>query len=244
MTNPRPIPEALLEKYLADALDGAARADVERRLAGSPEDRRRLEALRASSAAFLLQNPPGRFAARVTTQRRARWWAWGMPAIALASLLVLVLVRPSLVNAPEVEPEWSVKGQLAMAVYVKQGTGAKKLLPGEKVEAGAQLRFEVAAEKKGFVALLGRDGTGAVSVYVPEQGAQAVPYSPTSPLLDLAIELDASPGPERFYALYSLTPFDVKWADEALKRGTPLQEAADKSAPGVAITQVEVQKAL
>lgn len=70
----RRIPDTLLERYLTDALDAQTKALLEATLAESPEDRARLEELRADSAAFLIQHPPGPLVERFRQERkRARW---------------------------------------------------------------------------------------------------------------------------------------------------------------------------
>jgi anti-sigma factor RsiW len=62
---PLHLPDALLEHYLAGALDESAREQVEARLQQSAAARSRLEELRADSAAFLSRNPPGPLVARL-----------------------------------------------------------------------------------------------------------------------------------------------------------------------------------
>lgn len=54
---PRRIPDALLERYLADALSAEAKARLEATLAVSPRDQERLKELRADSEDFLLRHP-------------------------------------------------------------------------------------------------------------------------------------------------------------------------------------------
>jgi anti-sigma factor RsiW len=68
--------DALLERYLAGALDEESRARVETLLADSAAARARLEELRADSAAFLLLHPPGPLVAHFKEERRRSWWQW------------------------------------------------------------------------------------------------------------------------------------------------------------------------
>ena len=91
--HPRHIPDALLERYLTDSLDAAQRSRLEEALTHAPQERARLEALRADSAAFLIRNPPGPLVAKLQGQRRP-WWrsrpallVQGLAVVAVASLL-------------------------------------------------------------------------------------------------------------------------------------------------------------
>src|SRR5689334_7559966 len=97
---PRRIPDALLERYLADTLPAEAKARLETTLAASPGDQARLAELRADSAAFLLQHPPGSLVARFQEESgRAKWWRRPMllaPLLAAtaAAAVVLMLLPP------------------------------------------------------------------------------------------------------------------------------------------------------
>ena len=90
---PRRLTEPMLECYLVGSLDEEARARVQAVLAESEADRARLEELRAESAAFLLQFPPGPLVERFEASRRA-WWRQPLVLFVpvLASLVLLVLV--------------------------------------------------------------------------------------------------------------------------------------------------------
>jgi RNA polymerase sigma-70 factor (ECF subfamily) len=66
----RRIPDEKLEAYLEGELDAQARAQVEAALADSPLDQRRLEALHAEAAAFLLKHPPKALFERLQEERQ------------------------------------------------------------------------------------------------------------------------------------------------------------------------------
>ena len=67
----RRIPDPLLECYLVGSLDAEARAEVEAALAESEADRARFAELRADSAEFLVQHPPGLLVERFEASRQA-----------------------------------------------------------------------------------------------------------------------------------------------------------------------------
>lgn len=83
-TGARIVPDALLERYLADVLPAEARSEIEALLARSPEERARLEELRAGSAAFLLKHPPESLVARFQEEERQRQLQRKFPEAVLA----------------------------------------------------------------------------------------------------------------------------------------------------------------
>jgi hypothetical protein len=220
----RRVQDAVLEMYLASALDEPARARVERVLAESEVDRARLAELRADSEAFLLSHPPAAFAARLEPARRRterRWLPWlGTALAASAAVFGGVLLRP-VVETPE--PEYVAKGAVTLTVYRRQAGGGVPVQPGEALGAGDALQFEVKAGTSGYVAVLSRDGAGHVTVYYPYGGDAAAAYVPGQPLLPGAIELDGTPGTEQLYALFSPEPFTLGGAVKALESGAALE---------------------
>lgn len=228
----RCVPDALLERYLTDSLSAADRDQLEARLTKSPRDRDRLEELRADSAAFLIQHPPGPLVARFRRQRRRRGWRhW--PTLLTEVLLVgaavgmlLVLQGDSLLRH---EPDFSVKGSVVLVVYRKEGDTGIPVSQNARLAPNDALRFEVRAAASGYVAVLSRDGQGDVNVYYPFSREGAAPYDTSQPLLPEAIELDDALGKEDVYALYSADPFALEWSLEALRQGRLLEEAAERN---------------
>lgn len=223
-TGPRRISEPMLEGYLVGALDARARAEVEAVLAESEADRARLEELRAESAAFLIQHPPGPLVARFEASQR-RGWRGRMvllltPLLAVAAAVTLVVLVPT-------EDPYTTKGGVALALHRKHGEGSARVTPGETLSPGDSVRFEVRTEgTSGYVAVVGRDAAGVVTVYYPYGGPAAVPHDAREPLLPDAIELGEGDGEEVVYALFSAKPFSLDWAVAALKEGRDLTRAA------------------
>ena len=217
MSSPRPIPEALLERYLAGDLPDAERAALEQRLEASPEDRARLDALRADSAAYLIKHPPGPLAAKLEAQGSTpKRWAWLLAPLAAVAAGALFFAIPR----PAAEPEVTLKGELAFSAWRQlPGHGAERLESGAVVLPGDKVRFEVRAADEGFVAVLSRDAQGRVTVYYPYEGKQAEAYLPKAPILPGAIALDDTPGAEELWALFSRRGFPLAAFVEQLSRG-------------------------
>ncbi len=224
----RRIPDALLERYLADALDAAERARLDANLADSPRDRARLEELRADSAAFLIQHPPAPLVARFREERRrALWWRWMgllIPTLAAAAG-ALVFLLP-------IENPYTSKGSVVLVLHRKTDQGSHPVSPGIPLFPHDSVRFTVKTLENGFVAVLSHDAQGTVTVYYPFEGEAAAPYDATHPELPDAIELDDVLGPEHVYALHSTRPFELRWAVDALRQGHPLEKAAP---PGISV---------
>lgn len=231
--HPRRIPEALLERYLTDSLDAEQRARLDAALTHAPQERARLEALRADSAAFLLRNPPAPLVAKLQEPRRP-WWrskpallGQGLAVVAAASLL-FALYGESLRQLFRDDPEFTMKGSVVLGLYRKEGNSGVPVPPGSKLSPQDVLRFEVKAAASGFVAVLSLDGRGITTVYHPFEGAEAAAYDASQPVLPGAIELDDTLGHEDVYALYSPQPFELGWAVEALRQGRLLEEATSR----------------
>ncbi|MFZ5472252.1 MAG: hypothetical protein ACOZIN_22700 [Myxococcota bacterium] len=207
----RRVKDPLLERYLAGDLPAEAKARVEETLASSEGDRQRLEELRADSAAFLFKHPPGAFAAKVRSRRSRLFWLSALLAPLAVAAVALLLVLPG-------EDAYTTKGSLVLVLHRKTDTGSEPLSHGAEVKPGDRLRFEVRAGGAGYVAVLGRDARGQVSVYLPFDGREAVPYDPKAPMLDQAIELDGTLGQEELFAFYSPQPFALAPVREALRK--------------------------
>jgi len=211
----RRIKDALLERYLAGALPVAQATELERVLVDSPEDRARLETLRQDSGAFLLQHPAGRMLARLgeaRAQRRRRVWAWRLlvPAVALASMLLVIRLGPNPV----------VPGRIQLALFNADGQAVRA---EQVLDAGSAVRYVLQGSSMGFVAVLRRDASGQIVVHYPPGGEVAGPYDPKNPVLGFA-QLAPSAGEEEIIGLFSSTRFDIGPVVEALRTGRPLEQ--------------------
>ncbi len=221
----RTLTDIELERHLAGELPAARFA------AATDADRTRLGELRADAEAFLrsvdVDMEVRRIQQRIERSRPQEtsksWLRWFVPASALAAAAAVILVVIKRGNdSPEglrLEDETQVKGDEISLVVHRQAPGGRdgstRLSSGDPVQAGDRLRFEINAGKPGFVAVVGIDGSGKASIYYPDADAVAggrrtpTPFDPAQRLLPGAIELDATPGDERFFALYAERPFSL-----------------------------------
>jgi len=228
-----------LERFLAEDLPAARMAEIERK--ATTADRSRLEELRADNQAFLAQvdvaaevRAIGRRIDKLAPEPRklATWWRWvfagGALAAAAAALLLLVVRRAD----PPTEDDLAIKGgEVALIIH----TESRRLATGDTIGAGERIRFEINAGRRGYVAIVGIDGSGAQTVYFPVQGTQPAAIDPAvDRILPGAVKLDATPGDERFYALYSEQPFALDAALPAVRGAKP--------PAGVVITEVVLHK--
>lgn len=216
-----------LERLLADDLP----ADRARALetTATEADRARLAELRAEREAFLAEVD---VAAEVRGIGRklealapapsagwfARWQRWlvagGTFVAAGAAILLLVVLRS---GEPRRDDDVGIKGD-GVTLILHTPTG--RLASGDTVAPGDRIRFEVRAPRAGFVAIAGIDGSARATVYVPEHDREPIAYDPARDgVLPGAIELDATPGDERFYALFSTETFELDAALAGLKQG-------------------------
>lgn len=114
------------------------------------------------------------------------------------------------------------------------GGSVRRLSEGDKVKRGERIRFEVNAGRRGYAAVAGIDAKGTSTVYFPFNGKEPAAVDPSlDHVLPGAIALDATPGSETFYVLYSEQPFSLTEAltalrDPAHRTGLPRGVAASK----------------
>jgi hypothetical protein len=223
-----------LERQLAGALPAAREFDKH----ATDADRVRLGELRAEHEAFLrsvdVDNEVMRIqqrVARAAPEKRV-WWRWLVPASALAAAaaVVLVLLRRGGEQPPKPDDDFQVKGdEISLIVHVATDSGSRRLTSGDDVTAGDKIRFEVNAAKPGYIAVAGIDGSGQLSIYHPGNGTGPIEFDPHARLLPGAIKLDATPGDEHFFALYSPTPFAFDTVMPALQENRSLPAGISKA---------------
>lgn len=227
-----------LERFLSEDLPAPRMAEIEAK--ATTADRTRLEQLRTENQAFLAGvdvaaevRAIGRKMERLAPEprRMASWWRWIFAggALAAAAAALLLIVRKD--NKP-IEDDIGIKGGDVTLIIHTEG---RRLASGDTVQPGENLRFEISAGRRGYVAIVGIDGAGGQTVYFPFHGTQPAAVDPTvDKILPGAIKLDATPGDERFYALYSEQLFVLDTALSAV-RGAPLP-------PGVVMAEVVLKK--
>ncbi len=231
MGSERKFTDLELERSLAGDLSPRRARDLER--GATDADRQRLGELRAEHQALMAQLDIDaevaaihRRALRAAPARPTRfaWLRWMVSAGALAAAAAVLLIITRRSNAPSGEDDLRTKGDgVTLIVHVATGSESRPLHTGATVHPGARLRFEVNAARRGFVAVVGIDGTGEPTVYYPHDGRASAELDPRAGgLLPGAVALDATPGDERFYALYSAQPFVIDTVVPAIRAGAAI----------------------
>jgi hypothetical protein len=101
--------------------------------------------------------------------------------------------------APWRTPSERSKGggwQLGLVAQYANGR-VERVSPGAALAPGDRLRFEVAAPQDAFVSVVSLDARGSVTAFVPSTGNGLPVKAGSRQLLDGAVLLDESLGPER-----------------------------------------------
>jgi hypothetical protein len=239
MASDRKLTDLELERHLAGDLPQARFAEA------TDGDRARLGELRAEAEAFLrsvdVDMEVKRIHQRVErmTPPKRSWLRWFVPASALAAAAAVILVvlkrggdSPGRPNGDDL----AVKGDdVSLVVHLASGDSSTRLSTGDSVRPGDRIRFEIGATKPGYVAVIGIDGSGKPSIYHPDGGTAPAAFDPANRLVPGAIELDATPGAERFIVLYSDRPFAFDVVVPALAMNSALP-------PGISKAEVVLEK--
>lgn len=215
----RKLTDLELERLIAGDFPAARAAELEAK--ATQADLARREELKAEHAAFLGSvdidaevRAIGKKMARMEPEKapRASWWRWIFTggALAAAAAAVIVLVGRRDPEGPT-DDDIGIKGDsITLVVHAANDAGSRTLASGDTIAPGTRIRFEVGAPKRGYVTVIGFDARGATTVYYPFGGAQAAVYDPTTGgLLPGAIAVDATPGAEKYFAVFSEQPFSI-----------------------------------
>ena len=138
----------------------------------------------------------------------ARWWLLA-PALAAAVALVIVLVGVGR-ERPEPEADLAIKGGASARVYAHRDDRTFAVEDGTRLAAGDRIRFAIVPAGAPFLLIASIDGSGAATIYYPYGGRASAPLGPAGRgELPGSIVLDAAPGPERVFALFSDEPLDA-----------------------------------
>ncbi|HTE56381.1 MAG TPA: DUF4384 domain-containing protein [Kofleriaceae bacterium] len=214
-------------------LDGALRSTAEQHLAGCGACRDRLEATRADDAAVaaaVASAPPAWLEARpvggpALRDRRRRWLGASGLGLGLAAAATAVLVAgraadpapPDGVRTPGKTGggggggrATSAKGPTLSVVAHVQRAASGAVLELEEdvaVEPGDRVQLSYTAPEAGFVAVVGRDQAGHVTLYYPAGGTASAPAAAGTGIpLPFSIELDAAPGDEIVQVIWCRDP--------------------------------------
>jgi hypothetical protein len=166
--------------------------------------------------------------------RRPFWLRWLLPigTLAAAAAALVFFLQSKKPAAPRGDDDdFRTKGDdISLIIHGE----AQPLLSGDVITAGAKIRFEAQGSKPGFIAIVGIDGTQQTTVYYPYGATDATKIT-TDRMLPGAIQLDATPGDETFFAMFSTKPFSI---DAVL----PAVRGTGKLPAGVAMSRVVLHK--
>jgi anti-sigma factor RsiW len=230
-----------LDALALGALPAAEAALAHAHLAGCAACTSQLEAVRASGEEFARSVLP-RTLARVHERAARPAWtrflrAWTLlPVSALAAAAVLMLVlHGSATLAPTTragdDSGLAIKGGATLRVFADHESHVFQVRDGDRLAPGDRIRFVVEPAGLPYLLVASVDGKGTPSIYYPYDArvsgrlTQAITIE-----LPGSIVLDAAPGPERLFALFSREPLDAQVVRAALaelgKRGPDAVRAA------------------
>jgi hypothetical protein len=222
--------EPHLSPYLLDSLrlgrvsEDAARA-ARSHLGDCATCRRLDDSLVADQRHFVEEVLPrsrGRLQARVEEAAGARSWRrWMLLTLAPVAFLVVLLVRPRPGEQGASPPLY--QGEKGGSTFFVVGQREGRVFPvagAGPLRAGDSIRFVVTSLMP-YVMIASVDARGRAQVYAPFQGTQSAAVA-VERRLELpeggSIQLDATPGPERIFALFSRRPLAARVVLEALER--------------------------
>jgi hypothetical protein len=143
----------------------------------------------------------------VLERRRARrrWYWLAAPALAAAAFAVVLLVQPS--------PDVTAKGgRPSCEVFARRSGRIFLVKDGSALTPGDEIRFVVRPAGYRHVLVASVDSAAVTTVYAPygEKKSLKLPSSTDRAELPGSVRLDATPGPERLYCLFSQRPIDAE----------------------------------
>jgi hypothetical protein len=153
--------------------------------------------------------------ARRRDRLRRRWAAWlALPVAAATALLLLVTGRQHDGVSPVAggESALGVKGSALFEVFARRngpaadvdGPSVVRVHDGMRLAPGDALRFVLFPSGMPYVLIASVDGAGQVNIYYPFHGeASALTTGQGAISVPGSIVLDAAPGPERLFVIYS-----------------------------------------
>lgn len=220
------ISDLTFDAWRAGELNAERTGTLEQHLALCERCRRRQESIADQASRFWAQAPEQRLPARAAAGKavRRRWLA---PSALAFSALAATVVWLRLAPESRVDHEETRRKGPSHIVFHVQHEGSVKLgEDGERVFPGDRLRFSITTGKPAHVAILSLDGAGVATVYFPQgktsRGFGMVSGQP----LDSSVLMDSTLGPERIWALFCDTQFDLDPLRAQLERERALKPPA------------------
>jgi hypothetical protein len=223
----RSLPDWLLERLAAGDLP-PARATQARNHLWATGEAGRLRGLEASNLALLAAHPPAEVAREVHRRRQTpprRWsLALARPALAAGLAALALLAAPGGGGQSDTREKGIGAGvafEPALAVYRKGDLPLRPLVAGSAVLPGEVIQVEYLSAGRRYGVVASVDARGQVTLHLPEQPgpAPALDGQGAHPVPS-ALELDDSPGFERFVFVTADIPFSTGVVVEALRHGS------------------------
>jgi hypothetical protein len=219
MTEPSHLSAYQLDSLRAGRLDGEGARAARGHLAACPTCRRLEDSLLAEQRHFaheVLPRTRAALRARIeSAPRRAAWPRWAFLTLAPAALLVLLVARPR-----QPVTYQAIKGGPSLQVVARRAGRTFPVAGAGPLAAGDAIRFVVSSPRP-FLMIAAVDAQGHSRVYAPFDGKESAAVA-ADQRLELpeggSIELDATPGPERIFALFSRRPLPAQTVLTALER--------------------------
>ncbi len=180
-----------------------------------------------------------------TQPRRSRIvWPWlAIPAFAAAIGVLFVIARPRPVTRPA--SDLAIKGDAAWQVFANRDGQTFAIHDGVQLEPGDRIRFAVTPDGARYLLVASIDGGGAVSIYFPYGGSQSEALEAGERVeLPGSIVLDAAPGPERMFALFSDQPIEAAAGAEQLRSIAVDGADAIRQVHAIAVANLRAQASL
>ncbi len=127
---------------------------------------------------------------------------WSTPLAALAAAACLAVVVVAVPSDPSYPPGVRAKGQPRVHAFVKRGNEVSELKPQDGIVPGDFLRFSFEPLGYSHVLVVGHDASKRVHVFYPSGGLESAPVKEAFEL-PTSLQIDDSPGPEVFIAVFS-----------------------------------------
>ena len=209
-----------LDALLMNALPAGEDAQAKEHLAGCPQCRSECEIALAARDHFQQFVLPRTLDA-IQGRAQRPWWRqvftpWTLaPAMAVTAAWVLLVYMP---HPPQSSTSnLGLKGTAAMQIFANHNGQVFPVRDGATLSAGDQIRFVVTPAGMPYLLVASVDGTGKPAIYFPYQGSQSGRLEDTARMeLAGSIVLDAAPGPERVFAIFSKDPIFAAHVQEQL----------------------------
>jgi len=230
--------EWTLQRLVAEELKGEERDSIAAHTVACAHCRGRVKELDRERDAFLAAHPYDEVEAEIAERalfvpddpeiRVGTPWfeRWRTPLAALVAggVAAMAVAMMALPGAGEREigaggDPRGIKGITELNAALNRDGDVSEVTDGTRVRAGDELQFSVDMATYDHLVVVGIDGTGDVTVYLPADGGASLPVEPgAGRVIGRGFRLDDAPGPEVFVAFLTDEPIDARDAAGQVRR--------------------------